>query len=85
MDRITKDNVRDQARYFNKRMRNGGSEAPGGRWLMVSFRNGSCALDEYQGNVWIDTLTVGTKREVMNFIHAMHVGLDFASRAKGGA
>jgi len=80
----TKEDVRDAARNFNKLLRNGGADAPDGRYVLVSFRNGYCALDEYKGNIWIDTLTTGTRREVANFIRAMSTGIAFKSRAKGG-
>ena len=52
-----------------------------GRFVMWNQRNGSVGLDEYRvcDDACIRTLTVGTKREVADFLHAMMVGIDMSN------
>jgi len=85
MERITIDGVRERAVNVNRRLEGSG------RGVVVEQRNGHVALDEYRvtygfsGQSTFDaclrTITVGTKREVAEFLHAMMVGIDLSRRA----
>lgn len=56
-----------------------------GRHLKAQRRNGYVGLDEYQGEACIRTVTVGTKREIADFLHAMMVGIDLSRSEQYGA
>ena len=49
-----------------------------GRRLEVGRRNGYVALDEYRGEACIRTVTVGTKREIADYLTAMMAGIDLS-------
>ncbi len=70
MDRITQKDLSARVGNVNRRLEGTG------RSVCDQGRNGYTALDEYQGGSCIRTLTVGTKREVADFLHAMMVGID---------
>ena len=81
-ERVTRANLEQRADNVNRRLRHTD------RFVVVQGRNGYIGLDEYermpnfQGRTRADqmvrTLTVGTKREVGDFLHAMMVGIDLA-------
>lgn len=79
--RTTIADVTARVRNVNRRL-NPGMEAAEylstGRYVLTQTRNGSTALDEYQGRVLVRTITVGTKREIYDFLHAMMVGIDLS-------
>jgi hypothetical protein len=77
-ERITIEDVRERAVNLNRRL-NGS-----GRSVIPEQRNGSVALDEYSVNsenrfdACLRTITLGTKREIYDFLHAMMVGIDLS-------
>lgn len=71
-ERITKSAVVVRAQNVTQRLQ------ASGRGVAVEWRNGYCALDEYQGSTCLRTITVGTTREVAEFLHAMMVGIDLS-------
>jgi len=71
-ERITITDVRERAINLNRRI------VSTGRHVQAQQRNGYVALDEYQGAACIRTITVGTKREVADFLYAMMVGIDLS-------
>jgi len=79
MERITKATLRERAQNVNRRLR--GEHHPlsvRGHYVYVEYRNGHVALDEYNNGECLRTLTVGNKREVADFLHAMMVGIDLS-------
>jgi len=81
MERITKQTLHARMGNVNRRLNPGKSVeewAHHGRYVYVEFRDGAVALDEYLGTSCIRTITVGTKREVADFLHAMMVGIDLS-------
>ena len=77
MERVTMENVRERAANLNRRLEGTG------RYVVVQGRNGYVALDEYgtvdgRENMCLRTLTVGTKREVADYLHAAMVGIDLS-------
>lgn len=86
MERITRANVEERCANVNRRMESRGSIVR----YEVEGRNGYTALDrchvEYDATrvpdrrlITMSTVTVGTKREVADFLHAMMVALDDAA------
>jgi len=81
MERITIDGVRERAVNVNRRL------IGSGRGVVAEQRNGYVALDEYsvtEENTFdacLRTITVGTKREIADFLHAMMVGIDLSRGA----
>lgn len=80
---ITKDDLNARTQNVNRRLRPEGvsaidHRASGGRYVLHEYRNGAVALDEYRGTSCIRTITVGTKREIYDFLHAMMVGIDLS-------
>lgn len=81
-ERITRANLDERAANVNRRL------AGTGRYVEVQGRNGYVALDEYAVTVLTDgrprpnqcvrNITVGTTREVGDFLHAMMVGIDLS-------
>jgi len=82
MDRITKDVLNERVRNVNRRLNPGKTPVEFDRYVLTQGRNGATALDEYRREgtkmVCLRTITVGTKREVAEFLHAMMVGIDLA-------
>jgi len=81
MDRITRSDLLARMHNVNRRLNPGvdvAEWAHHGRYVFVESRNGHTALDEYHGSECVRTLTVGTKREVADFLHAMMVGIDLS-------
>jgi len=74
-DRVTKDTLNRRTGNLNRRLRDLGG-GPDGRHVQWQGRNGHVGLDEYDGTTCVRTLTVGTKREIADFLHAMMVGID---------
>jgi len=79
----TKADLATRTQNVNRRLRPEGVGAmehvyAGGVYVQVGYRNGHVALDEYRGTVCTRTITVGTKREVAEFLHAMMVGIDLS-------
>ena len=77
-ERITRANLEARAENVNRRLRSG-------RFVRIEYRNGYTALDECQYSPFttapsdfstLRTITVGSKREVADFLHAMMVGID---------
>jgi len=82
MERITKDTLNQRAQNVNRRLRPEGAPASvREHHVYPEYRNGHVALDEYRDGACVRTITVGTKREVADFLHAMMVGIDL-SRSK---
>ena len=78
---ITKETLNQRMQNVNRRLRpEGASFTALGHHVYVEYRNGHAALDEYRDGACLRTLTVGTKREVADFLHAMMVGMDLARR-----
>lgn len=75
-ERVTKEILNARAANVNRRLRGTG------RHVQAEGRNGYVALDEYAGTSAIRTITVGTKREIADFLHAMMVGIDLANTPK---
>jgi hypothetical protein len=73
-DRITRPNVDERCANVNRRMESRGSRIR----YTVEGRNGYLGLDRYIGEVCQSTVTVGTKGELGEFLHAMMVALDDA-------
>jgi hypothetical protein len=73
-ERVTIQSVRDRAANLNRRIESTG------RHVEVEQRNGYVALDEYLGTAAVTTITIGTKGEIADFLHAMIVGIDLARR-----
>lgn len=83
-DRITRANLDERCANVNRRIQNTG------RRVVAEGRNGYIGLDEYRVTdrlvrgtnlnalECVRTLTVGTKREVGEFLHAMMVGIDLS-------
>lgn len=77
-DRITHEDVEARVANVNRRI------ASTGRRVVAERRNGYIGLDEYavQGGTTElacqRTITVGTKREVAEYLHAMMVGIDLS-------
>jgi hypothetical protein len=73
-ERITFDTVQKRAANVNRRINE--------RGVMVTAerRNGYVGLDEcrHSDGAVIRTITVGTTREIADFLHAMMVGIDLA-------
>jgi|GEM_PF-2858292 len=81
MERITRADLLARMGNVNRRLNPGKKPAEwahSGRYVYVEYRNGHVALDEYHGRECLRTLTVGTKREVADFLHAMMVGIDLS-------
>lgn len=76
MERITRQNLDDRCANVNRRMAEGNSRYR----YAVQGRNGYIGLDRYIAgeSYWNNqsTVTVGTKREIGEFLHAMMVALD---------
>lgn len=72
MERITRETLEERASNLNRRIEHTG------RHVEIQGRNGAWALDEYEGASAIRTITVGTKRAVADFLHAMMVGVDLS-------
>jgi hypothetical protein len=81
MERITKETLQTRAQNVNRRLRGDCPASVRGHYVLVEYRNGQVALDEYNDGACLRTITVGTKREVADFLHAMMVGIDL-SRAE---
>lgn len=62
----------------NRRINHGWATDGFRHHVQVEYRNGHVAVDEYEGDICLRTLTVGTKREVADFLHAMMVGIDLS-------
>jgi hypothetical protein len=82
-ERITKADLYARVRNVNRRLNPDVSPMQHSRYVNVEERNGSTALDEWkrteaEGHVCVRTITVGTKREVAEFLHAMMVGIDLS-------
>lgn len=91
-ERITKQNVEERVANVNRRMESAGSPnrvqvqgRNGYIGLDLFTRDPDCTLNlpdsvPGRGAGWIcqSTLTVGTKREVADFLHAMMVGIDLS-------
>lgn len=81
MDRITKKQLHERCTNVNRRLRAAGS----GRAVNVQDRSGYTALDEYDVSkhvafsICVRTITVGTKREIGEYLNAMMIALDLAS------
>jgi len=78
MERITKEQINERAHNVNQRLNRRLAGMSYDRHVQVEFRNGAVALDEYRGTSCLRTLTVGTKREIADFLHAMMVGIDLS-------
>lgn len=85
MERITREDLDTRAANLNRRIEGTG------HFVVVEGRNGYFGLDEYEfgaerfapngttaSGAAIRTITVGTKREVADFLHAMMVGIDLS-------
>lgn len=73
-ERITAEDVAARVANVNRRM----AERDVTVRYAEQYRNGYCALDRWDvetGSI-LATVTVGTKREVAEFLHAMMVALD---------
>lgn len=71
MERVSVDNIALRCENLNRRLSNG-------RSIHVQGRNGYVGLDEYNAEVLVRTITVGSKKEVADFLHAMMVGIDLS-------
>ena len=73
-ERITNETLNARCHNVNRRL------AGTGRNVFTQSRNGHTALDEgrVSDGETIRTITVGTKREVADFLHAMMVGIDLS-------
>jgi len=71
-ERITNATLEARAHNLNARI------VTTGRHVQVGYRNGYAALDEYRGADCIRTITVGTRRELADFLHAMMTGIDLS-------
>lgn len=69
MERVSVDNIALRCENLNRRLSNG-------RSIHVQGRNGY--VDEYNAEVLVRTITVGSKKEVADFLHAMMVGIDLS-------
>jgi hypothetical protein len=72
MERITKADVELRVDNVNRRIESSG------RHLELQLRSGYWALDEYEAETCLRTITVGRRRQVAEFIHAMMVGIDLS-------
>jgi hypothetical protein len=86
-DRITKKQLDERVKNLNRRLNPTLTDSTipfheEARYVQIQGRNGYTALDEYQGLACVRTITVGTKREVADFLHAMMVGIDLSREAK---
>jgi len=72
MDTVTRTVLEHRCTNLNRRLERSG------RHVEVGLRNGQVGLDEYKGTACIRTITVGTKREIADFLHAMMVGIDLS-------
>lgn len=72
-DRITKTNVENRADAVNRGLRHG-------LRVEVQGRNGYTALDLYDNDGMVRTLTVGTKREAYDYMGAMIETLTIVGR-----
>lgn len=63
MERITKGNLLNRRDAVNRGLR--------GLYVQVQGRNGYTALDLFDNSGMVRTLTVGTKREVYDYMGAM--------------
>jgi hypothetical protein len=70
-ERITRADVDTRCENLNRRLTNG-------RQVQAQGRNGYIGLNEYDGGSVVRTITVGTTREVGDFLHAMMVGIDLS-------
>lgn len=71
MYRITRSDLDDRCANLNRRLN--------GRQVAVQGRNGYFGLDEFDSSgSMLRTLTIGSKREVGEFLHAMMVGIDLS-------
>jgi hypothetical protein len=70
MERIVSATLDNRTKNVNRRL------CLSNRRVEWQSRSGSIALDEYADDVCVRTITVGTKREVADFLHAMMVGID---------
>ena len=74
MERMTYDTVQKRADNVNRRLR------PNARKVVPERRNGHVGLDECRTDgAVLRTITVGTTREIAEFLHAMMVGIDLAN------
>lgn len=81
-DRLTLADIAQRCDNVNRRL------AGSGRYVAAQGRNGYIGLDEYahrleiagavHNDQLVRTITVGTKREVGDFLHAMMVGIDLS-------
>lgn len=73
-DRITNADLATRCANLSRRI------SSSGRVVTYQGRNGYTALDEYDAatGACLRTITVGTKREVAEFLHAMMVGIDLS-------
>ena len=73
-ERITNETLSARTHNLNRRLKDAD------RCVVYQARNGHIGLDEGRPSdgAIIRTLTVGTKREVAEFLHAMMVGIDMA-------
>lgn len=75
-NRITRADLDTRCENLNRRIESTG------RHVEVQGRNGYIGLDEYDADgSALRTITVGTTREIGDFLHAMMVGIDL-SRAE---
>jgi hypothetical protein len=75
MDTITKDNVLTRCQNVNRRMSSAGSDV---RYVIQYDSQGAHLLRTNEHGAIQATVTIGTKREVAEFLHAMMVALDDA-------
>lgn len=73
-ERITIERVRERVENVNRRL-----ARTTDRRVDVEQRNGYVALDECRGDVPVRVLTIGTKREIAAYLHAMIVALDLST------
>ena len=83
-ERITRADLDTRVANLNRRMEHHGSNAR----YAVQGRNGHIGLDRYLAGENFNmqgTVTVGTKREIGDYLHAMMVVLDDLEIYKAGA
>jgi hypothetical protein len=76
MYRITQKDVDEMVGAVNRSL-------PKGTSVRAQGRNGYTGLDLFQGGMCMRTITVGTKREIFNFLAAMSTGISL-SLSRGG-